>query len=68
MFFNSLLGKGCYEGGLCEGHCDKLINNTIGNCYFHCKSNNYSEGGCADTEEFYFALQVTKKLVIAFAL
>lgn len=49
--------RGCYEGGLCEGHCDKLINNTIGNCYFHCKSNNYSEGGCADTEEFYFALQ-----------
>lgn len=61
MFLIVLLCKGCYEGGRCDAKCDNLVNNTVGNCYSRCKSKTSTEGVCADTEHFYFALQVTEK-------
>lgn len=47
---------GCYEESVCkpltesqvtQKSCLQIKNNTVGNCYFECKSKNYSEGGGA---------------------
>lgn len=57
---NFFLCKGCYQGGPCSvNRCHFVVNNTVGNCYFDCKTKLKHEGGCADTEHFYFGLQVT---------
>ncbi|XP_052707442.1 uncharacterized protein LOC128182740 [Crassostrea angulata] len=37
--------------------CHHLENNSAGNCYFECKSNIYTNGGCANTANFFFGLQ-----------
>lgn len=37
--------------------CHIIQNNTIGNCYFECKSKNNSYGGCANNVNFFFGLQ-----------
>lgn len=37
--------------------CHIIQNNTVGNCYFECKSKNNSYGGCANNVNFFFGLQ-----------
>lgn len=37
--------------------CHIIQNNTVGNCYFECKSKNNSSGGCANNVNFFFGLQ-----------
>lgn len=50
--------RGCYEDGVCAGSsCNHLSHNTVGNCYFECKSKTKNDGGCANKEQFYFGLQ-----------
>lgn len=34
-----------------------ILNNTVGNCYFECRSKSKSDGGCETTSNFYFGLQ-----------
>lgn len=52
--------RGCYQGGPCSvNRCHFVVNNTVGNCYFECKTKPKHEGGCADTELFYFGLQTS---------
>lgn len=57
--------RGCFHKYLCmplmgthftKSTCHHLENNTAGNCYFECKSKIYSNGGCANTANFFFAL------------
>lgn len=36
--------------------CHILESNAPGNCYFECKSKNYTNGGCANNEHFFFGL------------
>lgn len=49
---------GCYEESVCKSStetqvtqksCLQINNNTVGNCYFECKSKNVSEGGAVQT-------------------
>eukprot|EP00105_Crassostrea_gigas_P006211 XP_011420066.1 PREDICTED: uncharacterized protein LOC105322863 [Crassostrea gigas] len=37
--------------------CHTILNNTVGNCYFECRSKSKSDGGCETTSNFYFGLQ-----------
>lgn len=37
--------------------CHIVQNNTVGNCYFECKSKNNSYRGCANNVNFFFGLQ-----------
>lgn len=57
--------RGCFYENICRSFigthfakstCHHLENNTVGNCYFECKSKIYSNGGCANTANFFFAL------------
>lgn len=56
--------RGCLKEYVCKtvgSHstlhfCHYIENNTAGNCYFECKSKYYTNGGCADTASFFFAL------------
>lgn len=60
--------RGCYEGGSCGGNrCHRLVDNTVGNCYFECKAKTNNEGGCESTEQFYFGLQKGLCLCICYA-
>lgn len=54
---------GCYVESVCKPLtetqvtkkiCLQINNNTVGNCYFECKSKNYLEGGCANFANFFF--------------
>lgn len=61
---------GCYEESVCkpltesqvtQKSCLQINNNTVGNCYFECKSKNYSEGGgglCKLCEFFLWSLEI----------
>lgn len=60
-----ILCEGCYEKGVCGGiTCIHFTTNTVGNCYFECKSKTKNEGGCAGTEQFYFGLQVNNYCIM----
>lgn len=39
--------------------CHILESNAPRNCYFECKSKNYTNGGCANNEHFFFGLMGT---------
>lgn len=58
--------RGCVRESMCKSStgshltkrtCHILQTNTVGNCYFECKSKNYSYGGCANNVNFFFGLQ-----------
>uniref|UniRef100_A0A8W8NCV7 Uncharacterized protein n=1 Tax=Magallana gigas TaxID=29159 RepID=A0A8W8NCV7_MAGGI len=51
--------KGCYNGSVCSPNlkCHNIVNNTVGNCYFQCKSKTIHHGGCSFTTRFFFGLQ-----------
>lgn len=43
-----------------------MNNNTVGNCYFECKSKNYLEGGCANMANFFFGLSKSLCLCLCY--
>lgn len=58
--------RGCFRESVCtlltgshltKTTCHILQYNTVGNCYFECKSNNFFYGGCANNVNFVFGLQ-----------
>lgn len=62
--------RGCfYDQNICPSStkenlttttsCHYLNINTVGNCYFECKSKNNTYGGCANNVHFFFGLKGT---------
>lgn len=62
--------RGCfYDQNICPSStkkhlttttfCHVLNGNSAGNCYFKCKSKNYTYGGCANNVHFFFGLKGT---------
>lgn len=54
--------RGCFKESVCntstrsqltQKSCHYIDNNTAGNCYFECKSKNYTNGGCANIANFF---------------
>lgn len=67
--------RGCFREsgcGLLTGSrltkttCHIIQNNTVGNCYFECKSNNHFYAGCANNVNFFFGLQESMCLCLCY--
>lgn len=49
----------CWSSTRKHLNCHILESNTVGNCYYECKSKNYINGGCERNVHFFFGLMGT---------
>lgn len=47
-----------------KSNCHIHERNSVGNCYLECNAKNYTNGGCTNNVNFYFALKGTICLCI----
>lgn len=56
--------KSSSQDHLTKSNCHIHERNSVGNCYLECNAKNYTNGGCTNNVNFYFALKGTICLCI----